>query len=460
LPVYRAGGGAFVLNNLIYIIGGYTGTQASSPYGTIDRTPPILVYDPENDSWSTKEEVPISFANPIMVNGTVYFITRNLSVAYKYDIINDSWTPVFTQFPNDTTGGFIETSCFAAVGDKIYFLGGTSNTTQLLNTVIEGTIIPDNDPPTTYAGEDITIMSEIVGATVIPGTASDENPDDVLEYRWRKGEILLTNWTPVEENGECPLDLSTTSLEIGTHTLTLEVTDGEATSTDDMVLVITNSPPHPSPSGSGVYEINTAVALGGYVSDYDGDLLSYKWMEGINVLFSGAIQTINGGTQVELPNHSVSTFSLGIHTIILQVDDDDNEPVSVEITVEIVDTIPPTIAPASNKTLLWPPNHELKNIIIEANASDNSGLPVMLSATISSNEPINGLGDGDKFPDWTEPVIDQENGIISFQLRAERSGKGIGRLYIIDITATDALNNSTTENIEITVPHDKSKKVK
>ena len=223
-------------------------------------------------------------------------------------------------------------------------------------------------------------------------------------------------------------------------------------------LGISNSPPEVSPSGGGVYEINTEVILGGYVSDLDGDLLDYQWMEGTNVLFSGAIQTIDGGALVELPNHSISTLSPGVHTITLQADDGFNEPVSGEITVEIVDETSPTLDPAANMTILWPANHKMVDIVIEANASDNSGLPITLSASISSNEPINGTGDGDHSPDWTEPVIDQENGIITFQLRAERSGKGDGRVYTITITASDTSNNSTTANVAITVPHDKKKK--
>lgn len=68
------------------------------------------------------------------------------------------------------------------------------------------------------------------------------------------------------------------------------------------------------------------------------------------------------------------------------------------------------------------------------------------------------LGDGNTSPDWTEPVIDQGNGIITFQLRAEHSGKGNGRVYKITITAVDTSNNTATANVEITVPHDKKKK--
>jgi hypothetical protein len=221
---------------------------------------------------------------------------------------------------------------------------------------------------------------------------------------------------------------------------------------------IVNSPPTAEPFGGGVYEINTPVTLGGFVSDVDGDLINYTWLDGTDVLFSGTVQTTAVGAPAALPDHTLSTLSLGIHTIKIQVDDGVNDPVEETITVEIVDTTPPELAPVADKTLLWPPNHKMVDILIEANASDNSGLAITLEASISSNEPINGPGDGDKSPDWTEPIIHQENGIITFQLRAERSGKGNGRVYTVTITATDTSNNSSTANIEITIPHDMKKK--
>ena len=45
----------------------------------------------------------------------------------------------------------------------------------------------------------------------------------------------------------------------------------------------------------------------------------------------------------------------------------------------------------------------------------------------------------------------------TFQLRAERSGTGSGRIYTITCQATDAYGNSTVASVTVTVPHDKSK---
>jgi hypothetical protein len=112
----------------------------------------------------------------------------------------------------------------------------------------------------------------------------------------------LLDWTLVGENGECILYLYGLPIGMGTHTLTLEVTDGQDSVSDDMILTIENSAPHLAPTGSGVYEINTDVIIGGEVSDFDGDLLSYSLSEGTNIFHSGTIQAIAGGTPIELPN--------------------------------------------------------------------------------------------------------------------------------------------------------------
>jgi hypothetical protein len=124
------------------------------------------------------------------------------------------------------------------------------------------------------------------------------------------------------------------------------------------------------------------------------------------------------------------------------------------MTVLITDTTPPRLAPVANKTVLWPPDHTMVGIQINVNASDNSGMPVMLSASVSSNEPETGLGDWDTGPDWTDAEIDHDRGIIGLQLRAERAGWGNGRQYTVTITAADQAGNVSAANINILVPRE------
>jgi uncharacterized delta-60 repeat protein len=334
---------------------------------------------------------------------------------------------------------------------------GNTDVTGQGTTAQTSVICYTNHPPVANPGDNVSISTEEKSTTTIQGTAADQDADDVLEYQWRAGETILLGPTPVGENGACPLDLSTTLVGIGTHTLTLEVSDGQATSRDDMILTIDNSAPHAAASGGGVYEINTDVTLGGNVSDFDGDLLQYAWKEETDTISFGTIQAIAGGTPVSLTPYTTANLGLGMHTIILQVDDGTNEPVTSTIEVEMVDTTVPVLGPVANQTILWPPNHQMVEIIIQANASDNSGGPVTLFAVVGSNEPQDGLGDGDTSPDWIGPIVDQESGTITLQLRAERSGSGSGREYIITITATDEVNNNSSTDVKILVPHDKRK---
>ena len=53
----------------------------------------------------------------------------------------------------------------------------------------------------------------------------------------------------------------------------------------------------------------------------------------------------------------------------------------------VVDTTRPTITNVTaSPNTLGPPNHKMVNITIATNVNDDSGLPVTLSAAVSSNE--------------------------------------------------------------------------
>ncbi|HKB65039.1 MAG TPA: HYR domain-containing protein [Pyrinomonadaceae bacterium] len=167
---------------------------------------------------------------------------------------------------------------------------------------------------------------------------------------------------------------------------------------------------------------------------------------GAVVTYAMPTETGNCGGVITSDHPSGETFPVGTTTVTLTDTRLDGSTATCTFTVTVNDTEFPVVSqPTNTPNILWPPNHQLVNVTNNYTATDNCpGLNCVL--TVASNEPINGLGDGDTAPDWQ--VIDAHHVL----LRAERSGKGNGRLYTITTTCTDASGNVTTKTSTVFVP--------
>ncbi|MFO1077181.1 MAG: hypothetical protein U1E73_05590 [Planctomycetota bacterium] len=318
-----------------------------------------------------------------------------------------------------------------------------------------------NIPPTSDAGDNRTIASSAQSTTTINGVGQDANGDP-LTYTWLEGTTVLLGPVSVLAGGLAPLALSgVPTLGPGEHELTLQVSDGLSTAVAKMVLTVADSPPTVSCYGGGTYQVGLqAIQLGGSVADFDGGCLSFEWRLGSSVVASGTVSVPAGGDPVTLPVTMVPTssglgaiFGPGEYDMELVVSDGVNPAVVCHQQVSVIDSIAPTISPVSDTPILWPPNHQLVNVLIAAHAADANGGPVLLEASVASSEDPDKDGDGHTIPDYFGPVIDQVTGTIAVQLRAERSGKGKGRTYVIKITATDASLNMTRSVVTVEAPH-------
>lgn len=111
------------------------------------------------------------------------------------------------------------------------------------------------------------------------------------------------------------------------------------------------------------------------------------------------------------------------------------------------DATPPALNVSVSPTTLWPPNHKYVTVQATVEVSDNADAAATLAlVSVVSNEPDNGLGDGDTPNDIV--IVDD----FTFNLRAERSGTGSGRIYTITYQAADACGNSTVTTATVTVP--------
>lgn len=152
-------------------------------------------------------------------------------------------------------------------------------------------------------------------------------------------------------------------------------------------------------------------------------------------------------TITQSPEAGTVLQGAGQHPITLTVADPAGNSSSCSFNVTTEDHIAPTITEVStNPSILLVPNHKMRNVKVLYTAADNCG-PVTSTLSISSNE-----AQGDE-NDWE--VLDDHN----IRLRAERLGTGNDRVYTITIASTDAAGNSTSQNIEVVVPHDQSEVV-
>jgi hypothetical protein len=147
---------------------------------------------------------------------------------------------------------------------------------------------------------------------------------------------------------------------------------------------------------------------------------------------------------------SGSSFPLGETVVNCTATDKFGNVAECSFSVFVEDTTPPVINSIMvSKDTLWPPNHKMVDIAVTVDATDIcDSNPMCWIYDITSNEPINGKGDGNTEPDYM--ILDE----LNVQLRAERAGLNEGRVYTLHVRCEDASGNYTDGMVDVFVPHD------
>jgi hypothetical protein len=176
------------------------------------------------------------------------------------------------------------------------------------------------------------------------------------------------------------------------------------------------------------------VTLNGRGSDADGDALTYAW--------TGPSGPTAGATlSISLP--------IATYVFTLAVDDHNGGFASDVVVVTVVDATPPEItAVTATPSRILQTNHAMVPVSVNASITDCDPSASCKIVSVTSNEPDNGLGDGDTPIDW------KITGDLTLELRAERAGTGAGRVYTILVACTDAAGNTSTSTVTVTVPHE------
>lgn len=168
-------------------------------------------------------------------------------------------------------------------------------------------------------------------------------------------------------------------------------------------------------------------------------------------LASGAMQTVEITSEVScaLPDGTAVANTATVLSAITPDEDLSNNESTASVMV--FDTTPPVIESVSvAPDSLWPPNHGMVTVTADVVATDTCDPnPVCEIVSVASNEPENGLGDGNFLPDWVLP------GGLTVDLRAERAGPGVGRTYTLGVECTDESGNvSLPAEAVVVVEHD------
>jgi PKD domain len=303
-----------------------------------------------------------------------------------------------------------------------------------------------NRPPVADAGDEQTVTEGVL--VQLNGSRSYDSDSDPLSYLWQQIEgpaVVLAAATSAGPSFAAPL----VGRDNATLTFQLTVSDGLAAASDMVIVMVENVNHAPLAQAGEPQTVNegSIVRLNGAASsDADGDLLGYRWTQ------------ISGPTVVlSDPNSPAATFAAppvnsGGVTFGFELVVDDglasSEPAQVTVRVQNINDPPSCEDAYADPKRLWPPDHKLVPVKILNVTDPNSIDKVTITVTgVLSDEPVQGLGDGDTSPD----AVWQGAGVL---LRAERAGAGNGRVYRVYFTATDnnVLGGSCSGMVTVTVP--------
>jgi len=147
----------------------------------------------------------------------------------------------------------------------------------------------------------------------------------------------------------------------------------------------------------------------------------------------------------------------GTRTVTLTVTDEAAQTDTCTASVTVEDHTSPSLSTVSAS--LWPPNHKLRAVdvtscdlvVVDACASSLSQADATLVGAWS-DEPDDVRGGGDGHTTGDIAIVDAS----TVDLRAERQGRGNGRVYTLLWQATDDAGNVGEATCQVHVPHDRS----
>jgi hypothetical protein len=287
---------------------------------------------------------------------------------------------------------FTSPTCVAEVSD-----GVETHSVQLDRCTPSGPT--PNQGPSAAAGANQTVVdADGSGAEVVAlnGSGSSDPDGSIASYAWSNGPTTLGTTVSISP-----------SLNVGTHTVILEVTDNEGATAQDQVVVIVDPQPaaNQPPTADAGPDIERTdddgngtetVVLESFGSvDPDGTIVSYEWSK------DGVVIASANGVAIGQP--------VGVNTITLTVTDDQGATATDELIVTInpmpvAGNNPPIANAGPDQTVLDADNSGTQTVTLDGSVSTDADGVIVSYAWTEGGAPLT-AGAGQENPPITNAVV-------------------------------------------------------
>ena len=348
--------------------------------------------------------------------------------------------------PGDSVAGTLDRAPGEAVGSYAILQNTVALSTNYVLTYVGANLEITNVAPVAVGGT-LTMDEDAFGGASSSVSATDADGDGVtftvttlpqfgtLNFNTASGAYT---YTPVANYA-------------GQDSFTFSASDGLLSDNGTVAITVVpvNDPPVAGDdSASGNEDSVISVDVLPNDTDQDGGML---FVSAFTLPSNGVLLLNPNGTFDYTPNANFNGSDSFTYTVNDSAGGTDTA--TVTLTVTAVNDAPMCTLAAPSRTIIWPPNHKMVEIKILGVTDVDGGTPVIKITSIWQDEVTNGGGDGNTSIDGAGIGTD------TARVRAERSGKGNGRVYHIRFTATDADGLSCAGEVTVGVPHDRNKPI-